>query len=147
MIVQAKLASLKNIKPHEFAMRFLFGGLCTMIASLIATHFGPRIGGLFLAFPAIFPAGASLLEKHEIAHKRRAGFNGQSRGRVAAGIDAAGAAIGCIGLAAFATIVWKALPQHNTYAVIAAAAAAWLLLSTALWLLRKSRLLRRRTHR
>jgi hypothetical protein len=26
---------------------------------------GPRVGGLFLAFPAIFPASATLVEKHE----------------------------------------------------------------------------------
>jgi hypothetical protein len=144
MIVEARLASFKNIKPHEFAMRFLFGGLCTMFAGLIASHFGPRIGGLFLAFPAIFPASASLIESHEIAHKQQAGFDGKARGRVAAGVDAAGAAIGCIGLIAFAAIVWKALPRSSPYAVIAAATAAWLALSIVLWLLRKSRLLRRR---
>jgi hypothetical protein len=146
MIVSAKLASLKHIKPHEFAVRFLFGGLCTMIAGLIASHYGPRIGGLFLAFPAIFPASASLIEQHEIAHKRQAGYDGRMRGRVVAGIDATGAALACVGLMAFAAIVWRALPRHGAVAVISAATFAWLLLSIALWLLRKSRLLRHKTH-
>jgi Flp pilus assembly protein TadB len=55
MIVQAKFAALKGIKPHEFALRFLFGGLVCVAAGLIAKEYGPAIGGLFLAFPAIFP--------------------------------------------------------------------------------------------
>src|SRR3984957_16087318 len=63
--VQLNLPSLKETKPHEYAVRFLFGGLCTVLAGLIAERFGPGIGGLFLAFPAIFPAGTSLIESHE----------------------------------------------------------------------------------
>jgi hypothetical protein len=147
MIVEASLAPLRKIKMHEYATRFLFGGICTMTAGIIATHFGPRIGGLFLAFPAIFPAGASLIEQHEIAHKEEAGFNGQSRGRRMAGVDAAGAGLGCVGLAAFAAVVWKALPAHGPSAVIASATICWFVLSVLLWLLRKSRLLRRKATR
>jgi Protein of unknown function (DUF3147) len=147
MIVAARLAPLKEIKPHEYAMRFLFGGCCTMIAGLIASHYGPRVGGLFLAFPAIFPASASLIEKHQIADKREAGFDGQARGRVMAGLDAVGAAIGCIGLVGFATVVWKALPAPGSYAVIGSATIVWLVISAIFWLLRKSRLLRRRMSR
>jgi len=36
----------------------------TVIAGLIAFRFGPVVGGLFLAFPAIFPASATLIERH-----------------------------------------------------------------------------------
>jgi hypothetical protein len=43
----------------------------TLITGLIAHAFGATIGGLFLAFPAIFPASASLIEKHEIEKKRK----------------------------------------------------------------------------
>ena len=39
-MVEVKLASLRNNKPHEYAMRFLFGGLCTVAAGLIAKRFG-----------------------------------------------------------------------------------------------------------
>lgn len=144
MIVEAGLAHLKGIKPHEWALRFVFGGLCTMAAGLIAARWGPAVGGLFLAFPAIFPAGASLIEQHEIEHKRRAGMDGTIRGRMVAGVDAAGAALGAIGLAAFAATVWKALPEHQVWLSIGAATVVWLLVSVALWLLRKSKLLRRR---
>jgi hypothetical protein len=143
MIVQARLKHLKGVKPHEWALRFVFGGLCTMLAGLIAKHFGPVVGGLFLAFPAIFPASASLIEKHEIMHKQRIGTDGQPRGRTLAGIDAAGTALACCGLMAFAAIVWKLLPMHASAAIIALATLVWLLLSVGLWLLRKSRLLHR----
>jgi hypothetical protein len=60
---------------------------------------------LFLAFPAIFSAGASLIESHERRKKREIGKVGTNRGRMAAGSDAAGAAIGYVGLALFGWIV------------------------------------------
>jgi hypothetical protein len=143
MIVEARLKHLKGIKPHEWALRFVFGGLCTMLAGLIANRFGPAVGGLFLAFPAIFPASASLIEKHETVRKQRVGMDGQTRGRMAAGIDAAGTTLACFGLAAFAAIVCKELPGHRGPTVIGAATVVWLFVSVALWLLRKSRLLHR----
>jgi hypothetical protein len=40
------------------------------------------------------------------------------RGRAAASVDAAGAAMGCVGLAGFAVVVWRGLERHNSYAVI-----------------------------
>ena len=65
MRIRINLASLKQIRWHEYLTRFLLGGIITVATGLIAKHFGPVIGGLFLAFPAIFPAGATLIEKHE----------------------------------------------------------------------------------
>lgn len=147
MMVEAGLAHLKGIKPHEWALRFVFGGLCTMVAGLIAGRWGPAVGGLFLAFPAIFPASASLIEQHEMEHKQRAGMDGAARGRLVAGVDAAGAAIGATGLAAFAVVVWRVLPGHQGWLAIGVAMAVWLAVSVALWLLRKSRLFRRRQGR
>src|SRR5215472_6661893 len=102
MIIQARVGRLRQTKLRELALRFGFGGLCTLAAGLIAKRFGPAAGGLFLAFPAIFPSGASLIEKHEEKRKEKAGMHGEQRGRQLAGVDAAGAAMGCVGLAAFA---------------------------------------------
>jgi hypothetical protein len=34
----------------------------------------PVVGGLFLAFPAIFPASATLIEKHVRERKEKAGL-------------------------------------------------------------------------
>ena len=81
MIVHARLAVIKGIKLQEWILRFIFGGAVCVIAGLIAHFFGPLIGGFFLAFPAIFPASASLVEAHEKQHKARAGFDGTNRGR------------------------------------------------------------------
>lgn len=32
---------LKETKPREYAVRFLFGGLSTIVAGLVANHYGP----------------------------------------------------------------------------------------------------------
>jgi hypothetical protein len=142
MMVQAKLASLKGIAFHEWALRFFFGGAVCVAAGLIARRFGPGIGGLFLAFPAIFPAGASMVEAHEKKHKVHAGFDGTNRGRTVAGLDAAGAALGCIGLTGFALTCWICLARFSTAATFALAILAWITLSITAWLLSKGRTFR-----
>jgi hypothetical protein len=138
-MLKADLSSLRETKPHEYVMRFVFGGICTVLAGLIAKRFGPVIGGLFLAFPAIFPAGASLIEDHEKKRKAEYGFDGTIRGRMAASVDAAGASLGCIGLVAFAIVLWHWLPVHNAYWVISCATLVWMGLSASLWALRRKR--------
>jgi hypothetical protein len=107
MSVQARPRKLKQTRWWELALRFAFGGLCTVIAGLVAKKFGPAAGGLFLAFPAIFPSGASLIASHEKERKHKAGMHGTRRGCELAGVDAAGATMGCAGLAAFAVVVWQ----------------------------------------
>jgi hypothetical protein len=143
MIVHAKLSAIKGIKLHEWIIRFLFGGAVCVIAGLIVQRFGPVIGGFFLAFPAIFPASASLVEAHEQQHKARAGFDGTNRGRIVAGIDALGAAMGCIGLAGFAFVLWIWLPRAGLAQTFILATLVWLTLSVGVWLLRKKRVLHR----
>jgi hypothetical protein len=143
MIVDARLSAIKGIKPHEWILRFAFGGAVCVAAGLIAQRFGPAIGGLFLAFPAIFPAGASLVEAHEKLHKARAGFDGTNRGRIVAAIDALGAVMGSIGLAGFALVFWIWLPRTSTFVVFALATLVWLTLSVGVWLLRKKHILHR----
>lgn len=144
MIAYPRFASIKGITPQEWILRFVFGGAICVLAGIIAKHYGPAIGGLFLAFPAIFPAGATLVEAHERKHKARVGLDGTHRGRIVAGVEAAGASIGCFGLAAFALLCWLLLPRHATWSVFAAATVAWFVLSAALWWLRKSRIFRTR---
>ncbi len=142
MIIHARLAAIKGIKPHEWIIRFVFGGVVCVVAGLIAQRFGPVIGGFFLAFPAIFPASASLVEAHEKQHKARAGFDGTNRGRTVAAIDALGAAMGCIGLAGFALIFWIWLPRAGAIQTFILATLVWLTLSVGVWLLRKRRTIR-----
>src|SRR5215471_17089079 len=139
MSVSVNFSALRRTKWYEYTARLLFGGAVTALAGFLAQHFGPVIGGLFLAFPAIFPASATLVEKHERAKKQKAGIQSTIRGRQAAAVDAYGAAMGCLGLMCFAGIVWKLLPGHNPSMVLFAATAAWFGVSIGIWLFRKSR--------
>jgi hypothetical protein len=137
MPIRLESAGLRQTRWYEYASRFFFGGAITVLTGLIARKFGPGVGGLFLAFPAIFPASASLIEKHEKEKKRRAGFDGRKRGRVAAGVDAAGAAMGSIGLTAFALTSWKLLPRFPTWLTLIAATLAWTGTAVLTWIAQK----------
>ncbi|HEY8671859.1 MAG TPA: DUF3147 family protein, partial [Terriglobales bacterium] len=95
------------------------------------------IGGLFLAFPAIFPASATLIEKHEEQKKNKAGLDGTVSGRKAASVDAAGSAMGSIGLVVFALFVWRFLPLHSALLVLPLATIAWSVVSLGIWMIRK----------
>lgn len=137
MLVKFEVAELRETRWYEYASRFLFGGVITAVTGLIAQKYGPAIGGLFLAFPAIFPASASLIEKHETEKQEKAGFSGTKRGRIAAGIDAAGTAMACVGLTAFALVAWKVLPSHSTWLALTCATLTWAATSAMIWTLRK----------
>lgn len=87
-------SSLKEGRWYEYLIRFALGGGATVFTGLISSRYGASVSGLFLALPAIFCASAKLIEKHEIRSKREAGLDGVRRGREAAALDAAGAALG-----------------------------------------------------
>ena len=137
MRIEAKLSSLKQTNFREHLVRFVLGGAVTVAAGLIARRWGPVIGGLFLAFPAIFPAGATLIEQHEVKRKREIGRDGRKRGRLAAALDALGAAFGAVGLAAFAVVLWQFLPGNSSWGALGLAVVAWMVVSGVLWVLRK----------
>src|ERR1700693_5932262 len=101
MTIKIDPSGLKQTKWHEYVLRFFAGGVITVVAGVIARKWGPGIGGLFLAFPAIFPASATLIEKHERQRKQKKGLHGEERGTDAAAIDALGSARGSVGLVAF----------------------------------------------
>jgi Protein of unknown function (DUF3147) len=140
MRVSFDLAALKKTTGQEYAVRFLFGGAVTVIAGILAKLYGPAFGGLFLAFPAIFPASATLLEKHETEKSQAAGTSRTVRGRQAAALDARGAAMGSMGLVTFALIGWKLLSGWNGASTLGAALAGWFAVSFLLWGLRKHRI-------
>ena len=137
MQIKVDPSVLGQTKWYEYAVRFLFGGLITALAGIIAKKFGPGIGGLFLAFPAIFPASATLIEKHEKQKKEKEGLQGMQRGREAASADAAGSAMGSIGLLVFAFLVWRLAPCHMTLIVLIGGTVAWLTVSMLTWHVRK----------
>lgn len=139
MRVKVDLKSLRQTKWYECVIRFALGGAITVIAGLLAKRFGPAVGGLFLAFPAIFPASATLVEKHEIEKKAQKGLHGVERGRDAAALDAAGAVMGSLGLVVFGLLVWQLLPEHSPAAILSGAAILWFVSSCSLWLIREHR--------
>ena len=141
-MISFNLAALKQTTPHQYGIRFLIGGLCTVAAGLIGKHFGPAIGGLFLAFPAIFPSSASLIESHEKENKRKIGADGATRGRLAASIDSTGAALGCIGLMGFASTLWCLLRTYTATLAIALATLVWSVVAVSLWIVRRHRIFR-----
>jgi hypothetical protein len=136
MIVQLNLSALREARRNEYLIRFALGGAMTVIAGLIADYFGPIVGGLFLAFPAIFLASATLIEKHERERKEKIGLAGARRGREAAALDAAGATLGSFGLAVFALITWLLIELTPFFALILATV-AWLAVAVLAWVLRR----------
>lgn len=139
-MISVRLSSVKETKRHEYVLRFVFGGAATVLAGLVAKYCGAGWGGLFMAFPAIFPAAATLMEAHSKERMVKIGHDGTNRGRISASIDAASAALGCVALAGFALVVWRLLPRHNGLLVILAATAVWAAVAVALWLLRRKRI-------
>jgi hypothetical protein len=137
MIIRIDLPAALRTKWYEYAVRFIFGGLITVGAGVIARNYGPTVGGLFLAFPAIFPASVTLVDKHEKDKKLRAGIDGTSRGRLASGLDARGAAIGSLGLITFAIVIWRGLGEAPAWGVLTVGVFLWSAVSISLWYLRR----------
>jgi uncharacterized membrane protein (GlpM family) len=149
MKIEFDISRLGESRWYEYVVRFIFGGCITAAAGLIAKHYGPAIGGLFLAFPAIFPATATLIEKHEKEKKLEKGKNGTIRARIAVGLDAIGTSIGAIALTVFAVIVWQELPHFSLAAVLISAMLAWMVTAWLGWmswqsLRRRGRVLRQK---
>lgn len=137
MLIRVKWSALKEGHWYEYALRFMLGGAATVVAGIVAEVWGPAVGGLFLAFPAIFIASATMVEKHERERKERKGVKGSRRGLDAASLDAAGAAWGTPALASFACVtVWAAeLPPALCLSL---AAAVWLTVAIVLFFVRRA---------
>ena len=137
MIVSVKFSALRQTRWYEYAIRFVLGGFMTVCAGVIADVYGPLIGGLFLAFPAIFPASATLVERHERKRKEKSGLAGARRGKDAAALDAYGAALGSIGLLAFACLFWITVSTSIGLA-FCSALGGWIAASLLMWSMRKA---------
>src|SRR5262249_46394272 len=130
--IRMSLSSLREGRWYEYIIPFALGGAATVFAGLVGSRYGASIGGLFLALPAIFCASATLIEKHEIRRKRKAGLTGERRGQQAAALDAAGAALGAVGLLTFA-LVFSLLVKSNVLVAFSGGSFAWLIVSVAAW--------------
>jgi uncharacterized membrane protein (GlpM family) len=137
MVVKLNLSALRQTRWYELVLRILFGGIATVVTGLIAKMCGPVFAGLFLAFPAIFPATASLVEKHTRERRRKAGLDGSLRAAHAVAIEARGAMMGSIGMLVFAAVMWLVLPHVAAPVALAIAGISWLVSSVSVWQLRR----------
>lgn len=119
MIPSLDFSAPRRIRPWEYVVRFAFGGAVTVCTGLIVRAYGPRIGGLFLAFPAILPASLTLLKQHD--------------GRQQAAQAVAGARLGAAALIVFAEVTLWLTPDHSAAGTLALASAGWGVASVALW--------------
>ena len=111
---------LRKVPLSDFLIRFAFGAAVSAVAGGVTLLQGPRIGGLFLAFPAILPATLTLLEKRD--------------GLAQAASDTRGASLGALGMAAFA-LAGAALMVRNSAFALTVALLAWVLVSGGLYTL------------
>ena len=135
--VSFDFGKLRGTRASSYLSRFLFGCALTLAVSLTGMWGGAVIGGLFLAFPGIFPPGISYVEKKELERKQAAGMHGTRNARALASLHAAGASEGAFGLMAFAAIVWLGLPRFGLWKSLTAATIAWFAASYAAWWLRE----------
>ena len=91
------------------------------------------MGGLFLAFPGIFPAGVSLVEKHKTMRERAEGKLGVRSARGQASVEATGTSVGTLGLMGFAVVLWQGLPTHNFLLMLFTATGTWIAVSSLFW--------------
>ncbi|WP_441234417.1 hypothetical protein [Bradyrhizobium sp. 930_D9_N1_4] len=144
MLVKLSSSTFKQTRWYEYGVRFLLGGFATVFAGIVGARFGVSTGGLFLALPAIFCASATLIESHERRTKEKAGLNGRRRGQQAAALDAVGAGLGSIGLAAFAATFYVMI-STSVVGAFAIAILAWAIVAVSAWWLRRK--LRITSHR
>ena len=104
--------SLRGLPPQDLLMRFGFGAGASVLAGLVTLAAGERVGGLFLAFPAILVAALTLIEKRE--------------GTSQAVSDVRGAAVGSLGMVVFALTVMALATRMPTIAALGVGVVAWL---------------------
>lgn len=112
-------AEVVQHKPQDYAVRFVFGAVISLVAGLIGMKFGPVVGGVFLGFPAILPASLTLIAKKE--------------GKAEAAIDSLGAVLGAVALVGFALVVIFVASRWGVIATLVVALVVWLVLAFALY--------------
>lgn len=102
-----------GVRPPQLLYRFAAGALTSVAAGAVTLLFGPRVGGVFLAFPAILAASLTLIEKEEDSASARE--------------DARGAIVGGAALAIFALVAALLIGHLPGAIALVVAAVAWLL--------------------
>jgi uncharacterized membrane protein (GlpM family) len=131
MKVAIDLAPLRQARWSGHLVRFLIGGAVTVATGVIAEKAGAVVGGLFLAFPAIFPVGLATIEK---LHNQQAGPAARGhRARRAAIAESVGAIFASFGLIGFALSSWLLLRVSSLATALSGAVVAWILVAVSAW--------------
>lgn len=112
-------SQLKNSKLRDYAIRFLFGGVVSVLAALISQWTTGRIGGIFTAFPAILLASLTII--------------GEQDGQRASEEDARGGVVGAIGLVIAAIVLSVTLGHMADALSLLISLVVWLVCSIVLY--------------
>ncbi len=110
---------LGGVRATEMAARFGLGAAVSIVAGIVSLAAGARLGGVFLAFPAILPASLTFVQNKE--------------GTRVADHDALGAVLGGTAGVVFATVGESMFGRHNSALVLGMALAGWLLTAILLY--------------
>ncbi len=113
-------SEIRNARLKDYAVRFLFGGVISVLAALLGHWVTPRFGSLFTTFLAILLASLTLIGKKE-GHQRSAQ-------------DAQGGVVGTLELLVTATFLSFAITLLACLTSLRAALSLWLSLSLLLHL-------------
>jgi uncharacterized membrane protein (GlpM family) len=113
--VRLDVRAASHMPRKDLLIRFAFGVGVSAVAAIVSAAVGPFQGGTLLAFPAILLASLTLVAKEEGLRRARD--------------DARGAALGTLGLLAFAVFAAALLPHHSAWLALGAATAAWAVVS------------------
>lgn len=109
--VRVRPGKAREVRPRDLVIRFAFGAGTSIVAGITTLVFGPRAGGVLLAFPAILAASLTLIAEESDKREAREDARGATAGAVA---------LGCF--AAVAALLFRVLPGG---VVLVIAAGAW----------------------
>lgn len=122
------LSRLKDVEWRGLGLRFAFGFAVSAAVGTVTVLAGQRVGGLFLAFPGILPASLTLIAEQD--------------GDREAKVDAIGAVLGGLGLAAFGATSWLLVTRIAPVLALGAALGAWSVVAAGGYLVVRRRLRR-----
>lgn len=118
---QLDLSRLRKIQPRAYLIRFLFGGVISVIALLIGHWTTQPFGGVFTAFPAILLASLTLIGKDD--------------GKEQAAEDAEGGVLGAVAFVCAAIFITLTITHIAGIVSLLAALLLWALIAISLYLL------------
>jgi len=113
------LGAIREARPRDVMVRFAFGAVIATVAGLVGARFGPRAGGLFLAFPAILPAALTFIEQQD--------------GESAVHGETIGAVAGALALVGFASAAALLIGRTGAGVALLAALAVWVVVGVGLY--------------